>query len=47
MFKCEHCFKKCEYTDSQRMIHTAVGPELQKKRENIYKNINLNSEMSA
>jgi hypothetical protein len=32
MFKCEHCFKKCEYTDSQRMIHAAVGPELQKKK---------------
>jgi hypothetical protein len=39
MFKSEHCFKKCEYTDSQRVIHTAVGPELQKKKkENHYRN---------
>jgi hypothetical protein len=28
-FKCEHCFKECEYTVSDRMIHAAVGPELQ------------------
>jgi hypothetical protein len=39
MFKCEHGFKKCEYTDSQRMIHTAVGPEFQKKKKRKEKKI--------